>query len=254
MHLAGLIRSFVVIAGILACRKRLHSKMSTVNLKKSPSAANAFSLADPVPTWVEPASLPEIIQSQPIVIRLLTPIPRRSNSGGLCPPRNEINDASSLTAAGRISISLHRNMSTFELHAIHVLGGAEMLDRTKTSTICFLQREQGLEHGVYSGRVTASILIDDLRVGDTLDISYSTYGQNPVFGGKYIGLTGWDQSAPTLLRRVILNHPADRKIAWRMIGDRPAEPIAPRELSLMTGCADLNLHSNRFTRPSPKQG
>ena len=82
---------------------------------------------------------------------------------------------------------------------------------------------------MYSGRVTASILIDDLRVGDTLDISYSTYGQNPVFGGKYIGLTGWDQSAPTLLRRVILNHPADRKIAWRMIGDRPAEPIAPRE-------------------------
>ncbi len=82
---------------------------------------------------------------------------------------------------------------------------------------------------MYSGRVTASILIEDLRVGDTLDISYSTYGQNPVFSGKYFSSTGWDQSAPTLLRRVIVNHPADRKIAWRMIGDRPAEPIPPVE-------------------------
>ncbi|MFX9123810.1 DUF3857 domain-containing protein, partial [Acinetobacter baumannii] len=78
----------------------------------------------------------------------------------------------------------------------------------------------GLENGVYSGQVTASILIDDLRVGDTLDIAFSTSGQNPVFGSKYFGSSLWDQSLPMLRRRVVLNHPIDRAINWRMVGDR----------------------------------
>jgi hypothetical protein len=63
MHLAGLIRSFVVIAGILACSEAFAQQNVDSQFKEVPSAANAFSLADPVPTWVEPASLPEIIQS-----------------------------------------------------------------------------------------------------------------------------------------------------------------------------------------------
>lgn len=71
MHLAGWIRSFVVIPGILACSEAFAQQNVDSQFKEVPSAANAFSLADPVPTCVEPASLPEIIQSQPIVIRLL---------------------------------------------------------------------------------------------------------------------------------------------------------------------------------------
>lgn len=91
-----------------------------------------------------------------------------------------------LAAAGRISISFAPEYEHVQLHAIHVLRGAELLDRTKTSTIRFLQREHGLEQGVYSGRVTASIVTDNLQVGDTIDISYSTYGQNPVFGANIL--------------------------------------------------------------------
>ena len=79
------------------------------------------------------------------------------------------------------------------------------------------------------GRVTASILIDDLRAGDTLDVSYSIHRQNPVFAGKFAGSAGWDQPFPTLLRRVILNHPVERQVVWRMIGDRPAEPVVPSD-------------------------
>ena len=199
-------------------------------LKEVQLGANAFTLADPVPSWVDQAPIPETSEPQPIVIRLadtqflIDQIPvtyvRRAT---------RINDAASLTAAGRLSISFAPEYERVQLHAIRIYRAQEELDRTKTSAIRFLQREQGLEQGVYSGRVTASILIDDLRVGDTIDVSYSTYGQNPVFAGKYMGSAGWDQAYPTLRRRVILNHPAERQIAWRMIGGPSASLVVPTE-------------------------
>src|SRR5262249_18890743 len=75
----------------------------------------------------------------------------------------------------------------------------------------------------------ASILVDDLRVGDTLDVSYSVHGQNPVFDGTYFAAALWDQSWPTLRRRVIMNYPLDRPIQWRVVGDRSAPPLTPAE-------------------------
>jgi lipoprotein NlpI/transglutaminase-like putative cysteine protease len=228
MNLAGLVRSGAVLLCILACSETFAQQNVDNQFKEIKLAANAFSLADPIPTWVDPTTIPDVTEPQPIVIRLadtqflVDRVPvvyvRRATL---------INDAASLTAAGRLSIAFAPEYERVQLHAIHIHRGQDLLDRTSTSTIRFLQREQGLEQGVYSGRVTASILIDDLRVGDTLDVSYSTYGQNPVFGGKYASSAGWDQPYPTQLRRVVFNHPVDRQIAWRMIGDRPAQPIVP---------------------------
>jgi hypothetical protein len=116
-----------------------------------------------------------------------------------------------------------------KVHAVRVLRAGETLDRTASSSVRFLQRETGLEQGVYSGEVTASILVSDLRVGDTLEYAYSLYGQNPVFGDKFIATVGWDQGYPAALRRVVLNHPAGRQISWRLIGDRQGAPLKPAE-------------------------
>ncbi len=82
---------------------------------------------------------------------------------------------------------------------------------------------------MYSGEVTASILINDLRVGDTLEYSYSLYGQNPVFGDKFFDMASWDQPYPTTLRRVVLKHPTARQISWRMLGDGRGKSPVPME-------------------------
>jgi lipoprotein NlpI len=117
-----------------------------------------------------------------------------------------------------------------QLHAVRLLRKNESLDRTASSTIRFLQRETGLEQGVYSGEVTASILVSDLRVGDTLEFAYSLHGQNPVFGGKFVETASWDQTFPTTLRRIIFTHRADKQISWRLIGDRKSKPVVPTEV------------------------
>jgi lipoprotein NlpI/transglutaminase-like putative cysteine protease len=140
-----------------------------------------------------------------------------------------VNDLASLSSAGQLSIAFVPEYQQLQLHAIKVHRGNEIEDRTSSSNIRFLQRETGLERGVYSGVVTASVLVSDLRVGDTLEYEYSIYGDNPVFGGKFFDGAIWDQSFPTLLRRVVLNIPSDRHVNWRMIADGPARPVAPEE-------------------------
>ena len=193
-------------------------------------AADAFSLGEAVPAWVIPTAIPEPGQAEPMLIRLAdtqyyvdrAPIVyvRRAVT---------INDAASLSRAGQVSIPFVPQYHKLKVHAVRVLRGGETLDRTASSSVRFLQRETGLEQGIYSGEVTASILVNDLRVGDTLEYAYSLYGQNPVFGDKFIATASWDQGYPAALRRVVLTHPAGRQIAWRLIGDRKDAPLTPVE-------------------------
>jgi Domain of Unknown Function with PDB structure (DUF3857) len=74
-----------------------------------------------------------------------------------------INDVASLNTAGQLSVQFVPQYQRLQLHAIRVLPAGKSEDRTSSSTIRFLQRETGLERGVYSGVVTASILVNDLE-------------------------------------------------------------------------------------------
>jgi transglutaminase-like putative cysteine protease len=191
-------------------------------------AAGAFSLADPIPAWVEPIAIPEASQIQSVVLRLadtqylVDGVPIAYVRRALM-----INDVASLSSAGQIAIPFVPQYHKLKLHVVRVLRKGESLDRTASSTVRFLQRETGLEQGVYSGEVTASVLVSDLRVGDTLEFAYSLHGDNPVFGGRFAETASWDQASPTTLRRIVLNHPVGRQISWRVIGDRRAKPVVP---------------------------
>jgi lipoprotein NlpI len=247
MYLAKFFRAGIVLASLLVSQNISAQPAPGQQLKEVQVESSAFTLSEPIPSWVDATPLPEVTKPQPIVIRLMetqfmvgpTPVTyvRRAMA---------INDAASLTAAGRFSISFAPEYERVQLHWVRIQRAQELLDRTKSSNIRFLQREQGLENGVYSGHVTASILIDDLRVGDTLDIAYSTSGQNPVFGGKYFGLSIWDQSLPTLQRRVVLNHPVGRSIQWRMVGDRASPELVPGE-SVRDGMRRLDFRQENLS-------
>jgi lipoprotein NlpI len=197
-------------------------------LKEVQVAATSFFLADPVPPWVEPIAIPEGNRGAPLVIRLAdTQFLVKEAPVEHVHRAVMVNDATSLTAAGQLSIGFVPEYQRLHLHAVRVLRDNEVLDRTSSSTIRFLQRETGLELGMYSGEVTASILVNDLRVGDTLEFSYSIEGQNPVFGGKFADTVVWDQRVPTALRRVVLNYPASRHISWRPAGNWRSGAITP---------------------------
>ncbi len=228
--LAGAGMLFCFAAGTVCAETQSQPTVQDTKLTEVQVASGAFSLGDPVPQWVEDIALPETGTAQQTSLRLYD----TQLLGGDAPAifiRRAIliKDQPSLTAAGQVPIQFVPEYQRLQLHALRVLRGSETIDQTKSAQVRFLQRETGLERGLYSGIVTASILVSDLRVGDTLEFLYTVQGQNPVFGNKLVRFATWDGLSPTALRRVIVKAPADRKIYWRSQGDGARPRLTPVE-------------------------
>ncbi|MES2298835.1 MAG: DUF3857 domain-containing protein [Pseudomonadota bacterium] len=199
------------------------------SVRESRSAESAFARAVPLPAWIERGvDAPAASSSAALVVRLsdtqlyvdATPLIYSHRVV-------QANDASMLSAMGRIEIAFHPEYQKVDLHFLQVRRAGKVIDKTQDAGIRFLQREQALDEGIYTGAVTAAIVVDDLRVGDTLEIAYSISGDNPVFGGKFFHSLAWDNSLPTLRKRVTLNSAQQRPIGYRLIGH--GAPVPPRE-------------------------
>ena len=228
---AGLLLASVLGHGVLGYQGASAQQGTDSKLKEVQLGNDSFTVSDPIPFWVDQLPIPETASSQPVVIRLADTQHFLGKSFPELHVRRAIlvNDPAALTAAGRFSISFSPEYERVKLHAIRIHRGQEKFDRTSASNIRFLQREQDLERGMYSGRVTASILIDDLRVGDTIETVYTISGRNPVFAGKAFGVSPWEQGAPTLRRRMVLSYPTGQQVAWRVVGDRPVPALTPTD-------------------------
>ena len=219
-----------LLSGLLASFAHAQSAPPGTPLREVQIPHTSFTLGEPVPGWVERISVAGTTQTEALVLPLVDTQYMLRDEPVLYVHRSiKVNDAASLTQAGHVTVVFVPQYHRLKLHAIRVLRGGETLDRTASSPVRFLQRETGLEQGVYSGEVTLSVLVSDLRVGDTLAYEYSIEGQNPVFGGKFVQSASWDQGYPTMRRRIVLNYPDGRHISWRLMGDGEHKPVAAQE-------------------------
>ena len=113
------------------------------------------------------------------------------------------------------------------MHRVAILRAGVVVDHTATVNVRLLEREQGVEAGVYGGEKSIQLLLDDVRVGDTLWITYTTEGENPVFGKRWAQDFSWDRDTPVELRRLTMLHPPHQRIYWRQLADVKAEAIVP---------------------------
>ena len=192
-------------------------------------AEAAFTRAVPFPAWVDSISqLPPAAKDSPLAIRLSDVQFHVGEQSAYYIHRALIaNEASSVSALGQYEIAFQPDYQRVQLHRLRIVRGEQVIDKLASADIRFLQREMGLSQGVYSGAITAAIVTDDVRVGDTLEVAYTVLGQNPVFGGKFFDAAAWDSPAPVGLRRITLDMPEQRGISYRMQGGNLA--IAPIE-------------------------
>jgi hypothetical protein len=116
---------------------------------------------------------------------------------------------------------------TLTLHHVRIHRGETTMDRLDRSRLQVLHREQGAEDGLFDGRLTALLVIDDLRVGDTVDIASSITGRNPVFEDRYCGAFTLQGFSPGERRRVRLVADPTRLLRLGMRGSTETPP-APR--------------------------
>jgi hypothetical protein len=103
------------------------------------------------------------------------------------------------------------------IHALAIVRNGQRIDLLKKGEdVLVLRREKNLERAMLDGRMTASIQIKDLQVGDVVDWSYSYEHSEPLLGGRannlqrmaWTGAAGlyrvrmlWDDAAPLVWRR-----------------------------------------------------
>ena len=128
----------------------------------------------------------------------------------------QIDDSAGLGPAAQIQIGFDPSYQTLTLHKIEIVRAGKRIDRLDRKKVKLLQRETRLEARMYDGRVTASVVLDDVRVGDRIEYSYSVKGENPVFGGKAAG-DKWLGSGlgPAAVAQFRLLAPEHRTIATR---------------------------------------
>jgi lipoprotein NlpI len=203
-------------------------------VKEIALAADRFVKGSAVPSWVDPIrTLPASELKAPVVQFLLDTQLLAADE-----PATYVHRALVATTpivldqVSRFQIQFNPAYEHVELHALRIRRGAESLDRLAASKISFLQREVGLDSAVYTGDVTASIIIPDVRVGDTLEFEYTVHGENPVLGKRFAHVVSWDQRWTTEQRRVTLLVPPGRQVNWRFEGgatqvdQQPAEDSA----------------------------
>ncbi|MGH9971228.1 MAG: DUF3857 domain-containing transglutaminase family protein [Pyrinomonadaceae bacterium] len=94
------------------------------------------------------------------------------------------------TAAGLDDVSQLRfyfepSYQQLTIHFIRIQREAETIDAFKPSEVKVIQQEKELDQQLYNGTLAALIFLNDLRVGDIVDYSYSISGENPVLGGRF---------------------------------------------------------------------
>ncbi|MFC3682482.1 DUF3857 domain-containing protein [Hydrogenophaga luteola] len=117
--------------------------------------------------------------------------------------------------AASIDIDFDPSFQQLQLHTLSVHRNGRVISQLVTVPIRTLQREKELEALILDGRLTASLLVQDVRVGDVVEYAYSVRGVNPSMKGGHFGGFDmqWRDPAHTLYMRLLW--PAERPITFR---------------------------------------
>ena len=96
-----------------------------------------------------------------------------------------INDESCIEDMSQYLYELQPGSEYLSFHRCEINRNNEIIDALDADNIRSMQRESGLERHVASDTLTIELIIDDLRVGDTVDIEFTRTqyrGQHPLYG------------------------------------------------------------------------
>jgi transglutaminase-like putative cysteine protease len=132
-----------------------------------------------------------------------------------------LRNVSGVEEHSQITIEFDPEREKLHMHSVVVRRGGETIDQLHGGRIRILQRESELEDGILDGYLTFHLLLDDVRVGDVIDYSYTLERTDPEWGDEFFGryLTDWSQ--PILRRRLRLSVRAGAPVHIRSPREEP---------------------------------
>lgn len=194
-----------------------------------PNGVAAFSRSPVLPKWAEPLEpVPKTESEEPVVIRVAeVQYWAGPNPAHLVNRAVQVNSTSRLATIGQVSIPFYPAYQKLVLHRVAIMRGDQVLNRIDTANIRILDSENEVAQGMYVGESTAQLLLEDVKVGDTLWLSYSIHGRNPVFGAVWTEQLPWTKESFMELRKATILYPAGKPLRWRVSGAERTTLNAP---------------------------
>ena len=126
-----------------------------------------------------------------------------------------------LEQAANLQIEVNPEFQQLRLHRLQVRRGGQIIPQFGRAQTRLLQRERDLENLVIHGTQTLHIVLDDVRVGDVIEYSYSRRGRNPALRGYASGQFSLQSSVPVHQLRARLLWPSERALHWRHHNQAP---------------------------------
>jgi uncharacterized RDD family membrane protein YckC/transglutaminase-like putative cysteine protease len=120
-----------------------------------------------------------------------------------------------LEHAASVDIDFDPAYQRLRLHTLAVHRQGRVISQLATAPIRTLQREKELEALVLDGRLTVSVLLQDVRVGDVVEYAYTLQGSRPEMRGHHSGAFDmqWRDPVHSLYTRLLW--PAERPIQFK---------------------------------------
>ena len=81
----------------------------------------------------------------------------------------------------QLNIDFDPNYQSLTLNSLGIIRDGQYIDKLNSAELQVLQRETDLASRIYNGTLSLNVIIDDMRVMDILDYSYTVSGSNPVY-------------------------------------------------------------------------
>lgn len=137
-------------------------------------------------------------------------------------------DRAGLEEASKISHEFDPQDTTPAFNFIRITRDGKTVDRLPDSDITVLRQEEQLDSDILNGNVTALVVLEDVRLGDTIDYAISGVVQSQLWPGEYFDsmASGW--SVPIGENRYRLIWPATKPLfTKKYLTD--IEPIVTQE-------------------------
>ena len=81
----------------------------------------------------------------------------------------------------QLNLDFDPSYQTLTLNGLGIIRDGQYIDKLASAQFKILQRETELANRIYNGSLTLNIIVDDMRINDQLDYSYTIAGHNPIY-------------------------------------------------------------------------
>ncbi|HEY8572465.1 DUF3857 domain-containing protein [Phenylobacterium sp.] len=130
-----------------------------------------------------------------------------------------------LQDTAQINLDFDPSYETLVYHYVRVIRGDAVREVDPIPLLSVFRRERDLERARYDGRLTAHLVIPDVRVGDVVDYACSVIGAQPVFRGRFAAEWGFTWACWVGETRVRLLTRPERKLRMQSWNHAPEAEV-----------------------------